>query len=151
MFPEKVIPLFITNLIDEKKVPVYGEGKNIRDWIHVNDHNRGVDMIIKKGRIGETYCLGGNNEFTNLELTKKILKLMNKSEDFIEFITDRPGHDLRYAIDFSKARNELGWEPEINMEEGLAQTIEWYKNNESWWRNIKSGDYKEYYKKQYKN
>jgi dTDP-glucose 4,6-dehydratase len=149
-FPEKLIPLFITNLIENKKVPVYGEGKNIRDWIHVDDHNRGVDMIIKKGKIGETYCLGGDSELTNLKLTKQILKLMDKDDSVIEYVADRPGHDLRYAIDFSKAKKELGWEPEINIEEGLTQTVEWYKDNEEWWKNIKSGDYKEYYEKQYK-
>ncbi len=136
-FPEKLIPLFITNLIEGEKVPVYGEGKNIRDWIHVDDHNRGVDMIIKKGKIGETYCLGGDNELTNLELTKKVLKIMNNSEEMIAYVDDRPGHDLRYAIDFSKAKKELGWEPEINIENGLVQTVGWYKDNEEWWKKIK--------------
>ncbi len=148
-FPEKVIPLFITNLLENKKVPVYGAGKNIRDWIYVDDHNAGVDAIIKKGRIGETYCLGGNSELTNLELTKKILSLMGKGEEMIEYVTDRPGHDLRYAMDFTKAKNELGWEPVVNFDEGLQKTIAWYKNNKAWWRNIKSGKYLEYYKKQY--
>jgi len=127
-YPEKIIPLFITNLLKGKKVPVYGEGKNIRDWIHVDDHNRGVEAIIKKGRVGETYCLGGENELTNIELTKKILELMGKGEDMIEYVKDRPGHDLRYAIDISKARNELGWSPEINFEQGLKNTINWYMN-----------------------
>ena len=148
-FPEKVIPLFITNLLENKKVPVYGEGKNIRDWIYVDDHNAGVDAIIKKGKIGGTYCLGGNSELTNLELTKKILKLMNQSDDMIEYITDRAGHDLRYAMDFSKAKNELGWEPVVSFDQGLKKTIDWYKNNQAWWQNIKSGDYLEYYKKNY--
>jgi len=148
-FPEKIIPLFITNLLENEKVPVYGEGKNIRDWIQVDDHNRGVDMIIKKGKIGETYCLGGGNEISNLELTKKILKLMGKSDSMIEFVADRPGHDLRYAMDSSKAKKELGWEPEIDFTTGLKKTIEWYKNNEGWWKKIKSGEYKEYYERQY--
>jgi dTDP-glucose 4,6-dehydratase len=148
-FPEKMIPLFITNLLEDKKVPVYGEGKNIRDWIHVEDHARGVDFVIKKGKIGQTYCLGGDNEITNIDLTKKILKLMDKGEEMIEYVKDRPGHDLRYAIDFSKAKNELGWQPEISLEQGLKDTIDWYKNNQEWWKNIKSGDYQEYYKKQY--
>ncbi|MBD3360078.1 MAG: dTDP-glucose 4,6-dehydratase [Candidatus Buchananbacteria bacterium] len=148
-FPEKMIPLFITNLLEGKRVPLYGDGKNIRDWIYVDDHNRGVDFIIKKGKIGETYCLGGNGEITNIELTKKILKLMDKGDEMIEFIEDRPGHDLRYAMDYSKAKNELGWQPQISLEQGLAQTIDWYKNNRQWWQNVKSGDYQEYYKKQY--
>ncbi|MDO9399793.1 MAG: dTDP-glucose 4,6-dehydratase [bacterium] len=148
-FPEKIIPLFITNLIENKKVPVYGEGKNVRDWIHVDDHNAGVDAIIKKGRIGETYCLGGNCELSNMELTKKILELMDKGEEMIEYVADRLGHDLRYAIDFSKAKHELDWEPKINFEDGLKETIEWYKNNQEWWKKIKSGEYLEYYKKQY--
>ena len=148
-FPEKVIPLFITNLLANKKVPVYGEGKNLRDWIYVDDHNAGVDAIIKKGKIGETYCLGGNSELTNLRLTKKILKLMGQGEDMIEYVSDRPGHDLRYAIDYAKAKNELGWQPAVNFDNGLKKTIEWYKNNQVWWQNIKSGEYLEYYKKQY--
>jgi dTDP-glucose 4,6-dehydratase len=133
-FPEKIIPLFITNLIENKKIPVYGEGKNIRDWIHVDDHNAGIEAIIKKGKIGETYCLGGGNQLTNLELTKKILTLMKVDEEMIEFVVDRPGHDLRYDIDFSKAKNELDWEPKINFEYGLKKTIEWYKNNKKWWK-----------------
>jgi len=148
-FPEKLMPLFITNLMENKKVPVYGEGKNIRDWIYVNDHNAGVDAIIKKGKIGETYCLGGNSELSNMELTKKILNLMGKGGDMIEYVADRPGHDLRYAMDFSKAKNELGWEPAVSFDEGLAETVEWYKNNQAWWKNIRSGEYLEYYKKQY--
>ncbi len=150
-FPEKIIPLFITNLLEGKKVPVYGEGKNIRDWIHVEDHNRGVEAIIKRGRIGETYCLGGGNELANIDLTKKILELMGKGEEMIEYVKDRPGHDLRYAIDFTKAKSELGWEPLINFEDGLKDVIAWYKENEQWWRKIKSGEYLEYYKKNYGN
>ncbi|MCK4553971.1 dTDP-glucose 4,6-dehydratase [Candidatus Parcubacteria bacterium] len=149
-FPEKLIPLFITNLIENKKVPVYGEGRNIRDWIYVDDHNRGVDMIIKKGKIGETYCLGGGNELTNLELTKKILKLMKASEEMIEYVKDRPGHDFRYAMDYSKAKKDLGWQPQIDFNQGLGKTVDWYKNNKAWWKKIKSGEYLEYYKKQYK-
>lgn len=150
-FPEKIIPLFITNLIEGKKVPVYGEGKNIRDWIHVDDHNRGVEAIIKKGKIGGTYCLGGNSEMANIDLTKLIISSMGMSEDMIEYVADRKGHDLRYAIDFSKAKNELGWQPEIEFADGLRSTIEWYKNNETWWRNVKNGSYQEYYKKNYEN
>lgn len=148
-FPEKLIPLFATNLIEGKKVPVYGEGKNVRDWIYVDDHNAGVEAIIKKGKIGETYCLGGERELQNIEITKKILELMGRGEESIEYVEDRKGHDLRYAMDITRARTELGWEPKVDFEEGLKKTIEWYKNNEDWWRNIKSGEYKEYYKKQY--
>ncbi|MCX6746003.1 MAG: dTDP-glucose 4,6-dehydratase [Candidatus Parcubacteria bacterium] len=146
-FPEKIIPLFITNLLENKKVPVYGEGKNIRDWIYVMDHVRGIDFIIKKGKIGQTYCLGGNSEITNIELTKKILKLMGKGEEMIEFVKDRPGHDLRYAMDYTKAKNELDWEPQVNLEQGLKQTIDWFKNNQAWWQRVKSGEYREYYPK----
>ena len=136
-FPEKLIPLFVTNLIEGKKVPVYGEGKNIRDWIHVEDHNHGVERIIEAGRIGETYCLGGGNEKTNLEITQKILSLMGKGEEMIERVADRLGHDLRYAIDYSKAERELNWQPLISFEEGLAKTVEWYKNNPEWWQKLK--------------
>ncbi len=150
-FPEKVIPLFITNLYEGKKVPLYGDGQNIRDWIHVLDHNEAVDLIIHKGRAGETYCIGGQSEKTNLELTHTILKLMGKGEESIEYVKDRPGHDRRYAIDIAKIKNELGWEPKHSFEEGIKETIEWYVKNEEWWRNIKSGDYKEYYNKQYEN
>lgn len=146
-FPEKIIPLFITNILEGKKVPVYAEGENIRDWIHVDDHNSGVEEIIKKGKIGKTYLLGGDSELTNLELTKMILKLMGKDEGMIDYVADRPGHDLRYGIDFSRIKKELGWQPRIKFKDGLKETIDWYKNNQAWWKNIKSGAYKEYYKK----
>lgn len=135
--PEKMIPLFVTNLLEGKNIPVYGTGLNVRDWIHVNDHNRGVDFIIKHGKIGETYCLGGNCEKTNLEITELILELMNEGEDKINYVADRLGHDLRYAIDFAKAKRDLGWEPEIDFSEGLKMTIEWYRNNEDWWKKLK--------------
>jgi len=148
-FPEKMIPLFITNLLEDKKLPVYGQGKNVRDWIFVKDHCQGIDAIIQKGQIGQTYCLGGNSEITNIQLTQKILELMGKSQDMIEFVKDRPGHDLRYAMDFTKAKNELGWQPQISLEKGLQMTIDWYKNNQDWWKRVRSGDYQEYYKKQY--
>src|SRR3989338_4057926 len=148
-FPEKVIPLFITNLMEGKKVTIYGQGGNIRDWIYVDDHNAGVDAIIKRGEIGGTYCLGGNCELTNLDLTKKILKLMGRGEEMIEYVADRLGHDLRYAMDYKKAKNELGWAPKVKFKDGLIKTIEWYKNNKAWWQNIKSGEYKQYYKKNY--
>ncbi|MFZ2310732.1 MAG: dTDP-glucose 4,6-dehydratase [Patescibacteria group bacterium] len=136
-YPEKLIPLFITNLMTGKKVTVYGEGQNIRDWIHVDDHNRGLDLILKKGKIGETYCLGGNSERSNLEITRDILALMGRGEEMIDYVTDRPGHDLRYAIDFSKTKQDLGFEPLISFEDGLASTVNWYKNNKNWWEKIK--------------
>lgn len=137
-FPEKMIPLFITNLLENKRIPIYGNGDNIRDWIHVRDHNRGVKMIIDKGKIGETYCLGGNNEIANIDISKMILKLLDKSEEMIEYVKDRPGHDKRYAIDFSKAEKELGWNPVVNFNEGLKETVEWYKNNKEWWQKLKN-------------
>lgn len=136
-YPEKLIPLFITNLMEDKKVTVYGEGKNVRDWIHVDDHNYGLDLILHKGKIGETYCLGGNSEKSNLQITKDILNLMDKGEEAIEFVKDRLGHDLRYAIDFSKAKKDLDFEPRISFEEGLLSTIQWYKSHKDWWGKIK--------------
>lgn len=136
-YPEKLIPLFITNIIEGKKVPVYGNGQNIRDWIHVDDHNRGVEAIIKKGKIGETYCLGGGNEKSNLEITKEILDIMGAGAEAIEYVADRRGHDFRYAIDFSKAKRDLGWEPKIDFTSGLSTTVEWYKNNQEWWQKLK--------------
>jgi len=137
-YPEKLIPLFITNLLESKKIPVYGKGQNIRDWIHVDDHSRGVEAIIKKGKIGETYCLGGDSELTNIDITKQIIDMMGFSEEVIEYVKDRPGHDLRYAIDYSKAKNDLNWEPQIDFKQGLEETISWYKNNTSWWQKLKS-------------
>jgi dTDP-glucose 4,6-dehydratase len=136
-FPEKLIPLFVTNLMDDKKIPVYGDGGAIRDWLHVKDHCRAIDKIIHQGKIGETYCIGGGAEKTNLEITKEILKAMNKEKEMIEYVEDRKGHDKRYAIDFSKIKNELGWEPSITFSEGIAETIQWYKDNEDWWRKLK--------------
>lgn len=135
-YPEKLIPLFITNLIDGKKLPVYGRGSNVRDWIHVDDHNRGIDLILQKGKIGETYCLGGNSERSNLEITKKLLSIFGQGEEMINYVADRPGHDLRYAVDFSKAKRDLGWEPLIVFERGLAETVDWYRRHEDWWRPI---------------
>lgn len=136
-YPEKFIPLFITNLLEGKKVPLYGSGRNIRDWIHVDDHNRGVDRIIQKGKIGETYCLGGRGEKSNREITDLILNLLGKDESSVEYVDDRPGHDLRYAIDFSKAQSELGWEPQIDFSAGLTDTVRWYREHEAWWKKLK--------------
>lgn len=135
-YPEKLIPLCITNLLTGKKLPLYGKGDNVRDWIFVDDHIRGLEMIIKKGKIGETYCLGGDNEITNLELIKKILSIMRFGEEMIQFVSDRPGHDFRYAIDFQKAKKELGWSPIFNFDEGLKETINWYKQNTEWWKKL---------------
>lgn len=149
MFPEKMMPLFITNLLEGKKIPLYGDGMNVRDWLWVRDHCRAIDLIITKGKIGETYCIGGNCEKTNQEITRKILELMGKNEEMIEYVTDRPGHDLRYAIDSSKIRNELGWQPTVGLEEGLRKMIEWYKANDKWWKKIKSGEYQKYYVQNY--
>ncbi|MFH1412738.1 MAG: dTDP-glucose 4,6-dehydratase [bacterium] len=134
---EKLIPFFITNLIQNKKVLLYGDGKNIRDWIYVDDHNAGVEAIIKKGKIGETYCLGGNNELSNIEITRKILQIMGYGEEMIENVADRLGHDLRYAINIGKIKEELGWQPMVDFEQGLAQTVDWYKNNQQWWEKLK--------------
>jgi dTDP-glucose 4,6-dehydratase len=135
-YPEKLIPLFVTNLIDGKKVPVYGTGKNIRDWIHVNDHCRAVDLLLDKGNSGEIYNIGGENEKTNLEITEKILALLKKDDSMIEYVEDRPGHDLRYSLNCSKIR-ALGWKPSQSFEEGLIDTVRWYIQNEWWWRPLK--------------
>jgi dTDP-glucose 4,6-dehydratase len=147
--PEKIIPLFVTNLIEGKKVPVYGDGSNIRDWLYVQDHCSAIDLILHKGKIGETYNIGTNCEVANMDLTKKILKLLGKGEDMIEFAQDRPSHDWRYAIDASKIKKELDWKPICNFDEALEATVKWYQDNQQWWRKIKSGEYLEYYKKQY--
>lgn len=136
-FPEKLIPLFVTNLLDNQKVPLYGSGGNIRDWIHVDDHNAGVEAILERGQIGETYCLGGNSEVSNLDLTKQILALLGKDESYIEPVADRLGHDWRYAIDFTKANQELGWEPKMTFSQGLSATVEWYLKHPEWWRPLK--------------
>lgn len=149
-FPEKLIPLLITNLLEDKKVPVYGDGLNVRDWLYVEDHCRAIDLILEKGKTGQTYCIGGlTQDINNLEVVKKIIKILGKNESFIEFVKDRPGHDRRYALDWSKIKNELGWEPLHNFDEWLEKTVEWYKNNEAWWKRVKSGDYQTYYQKQY--
>ncbi|HKK54619.1 MAG TPA: dTDP-glucose 4,6-dehydratase [Patescibacteria group bacterium] len=137
-YPEKLIPLFLTNLMEGKKIPIYGKGDNIRDWIHVDDHSRGLEAIIKKGKAGEIYLLGGNSEFSNLEITKKILEIMNTDDSMIEYVKDRAGHDLRYAINYSKAKSELNWEPRISFEEGLKDTVNWYKKNNAWWKKLKA-------------
>ena len=148
-FPEKMIPLFISNLKEGKTVPVYGDGLQIRDWIYVEDHCAGVDAVLQKGKIGETYTLGDDNEVKNLDLTKTMIGLLGLSEDRIEFVKDRPGHDRRYATNSSKAREELGWEAKTTLEEGLRKTIQWYEDHKDWAARCKSGAYKEYYEKNY--
>jgi len=149
-FPEKVIPLFVTNLIDGEKVPLYGDGLNVRDWLHVDDHCEAVLTVLEKGKPGEVYNVGGNNERNNLELTRAILQLMGKGEESVRYVKDRPGHDRRYAIDASKIRRELGWAPTRSAwPDALAETVEWYRRNETWWRRVKSGAYREYYASQY--
>jgi dTDP-glucose 4,6-dehydratase len=149
-FPEKFISLTITNLIEGKKVPVYGDGLHVRDWLYVEDHCEAIDLILKRGTIGKTYLIGGLTEdISNLEVVKKIIAVMNKNVDVIENVKERPGHDRRYAMDWSTTNKELGWEPKHNFDEALKETIEWYKNNQDWWKRIKTGEYLEYYKKQY--
>lgn len=145
-FPEKLIPVVISKALNNEPIPVYGKGENIRDWIHVHDHNVGVDMIVRNGKDGEIYNLGGHSEKTNLELVKTILKQMNKPESLISFVTDRPGHDLRYAIDSAKVENELGWNRTYKFEDGIQETVNWYLNNQEWIENIKNGEYKNSYK-----
>ncbi|MEK9178654.1 MAG: dTDP-glucose 4,6-dehydratase [Patescibacteria group bacterium] len=150
-FPEKIIPLAITNLLENKKVPVYGDGLYVRDWLYVEDHLRAIDLVLEKGKIGEVYCVGGMTEdLSNLNLVKKIIKIMGKSEDMIEFVKDRPGHDRRYVVDWSKIKNELGWEPLHSFDEWLKITVDWYLKNEDWWKKVKSGEYQKYYDQQYK-
>ena len=145
-FPEKLIPLTIMKALNNEKIPVYGTGENVRDWIHVHDHNVGVDLIVRNGKVGEVYNLGGHAERHNIDIVKTILKQMGKSEDLITFVEDRKGHDLRYAIDSSKVEKELGWKSTYTFEDGIKETIDWYLNNQDWINNIKSGAYKETYK-----
>lgn len=148
-FPEKLIPLMIANALADKELPVYGKGENVRDWLYVEDHCSAIDLIIHKGRVGEVYNIGGHNERTNLEVVKIILKELGKSEDLIRYVTDRPGHDMRYAIDPSKIHDELGWLPETKFEDGIKKTIKWYLDNKDWWQHIINGEYKDYYEKHY--
>jgi dTDP-glucose 4,6-dehydratase len=148
-FPEKLIPLMILNSLRNKKLPIYGDGMNIRDWIYVIDHNKAVENVFENGKIGDVYNVGASNELPNIEIVKLILKNLNKGEELIEYVKDRPGHDRRYAIDSSKIQNELGWKPEYDFESAIDQTINWYLNNQSWWERIISGDYQKYYQVQY--
>ncbi|MDL2243056.1 dTDP-glucose 4,6-dehydratase [Bacteroidales bacterium OttesenSCG-928-K03] len=156
-FPEKLIPLFINNIVNNKSLPVYGKGENIRDWLFVEDHARAIDIIFHKGKIAETYNIGGFNEWKNIDLIKVMIKTVDRllgreegsSEKLITYVTDRAGHDLRYAIDSTKLKNELGWEPSLQFEEGIEKTVKWYLDNEEWMKNVTSGEYLEYYEKMY--
>lgn len=149
-FPEKFIPLAITNILEGKKIPVYGDGLYVRDWLYVDDHARAIDMVLQKGKIGQTYLVGGMTKlFSNIEIAKKILHLLGKDESSIEFVKDRPGHDRRYDVDWTKIKNELGWEPLHNFDEYLEKTVAWYQEHTDWWKRVKSGEYKEYYERQY--
>jgi dTDP-glucose 4,6-dehydratase len=145
-FPEKLIPLMIANALNDKSLPVYGDGMNIRDWLHVKDHCSAIDEVLHRGKIGEVYNIGGNNEKPNIEIVKLILQNLGKPDSLITYVKDRPGHDRRYAIDSSKIQRELGWTPSYTFEQGIADTIKWYMNNQTWWKRIMSGEYKEYYK-----
>ncbi len=149
-FPEKLLPLAITNLIEGKKVPIYGDGKYVRDWLYVDDHSRAVDLVLKKGKVGETYCIGSlTKDINNLEVIKKVIKIMDKDEGSIKFVKDRPGHDRRYAIDWRKAKRELSYRPKYNFDLYLKKTVKWYLDNEEWWQRVKSGAYQKYYRQQY--
>jgi dTDP-glucose 4,6-dehydratase len=148
-FPEKLIPLMVTNALEDKPLPVYGDGLNIRDWIHVEDHCRAILLILEKGRSGEVYNIGGDGERTNLEIIEEILRILNKPKSLMRYVTDRPGHDRRYGINFSKLTGELGWTPSIRLSQGLAQTVRWFQDHGEWWRRIKNGSYREFYQKHY--
>ena len=150
-FPEKLIPLMIANALADKPLPVYGEGLNVRDWLYVEDHCKAIDLIIHKGRVGEVYNIGGHNEKTNIEIVRTILHILGKPESLITYVSDRKGHDLRYAIDPAKIHSELGWLPETMFDDGIVKTVHWYLENKQWWLRIISGEYKEYYKKMYEN
>ena len=148
-FPEKLIPLMIINALHGKSLPVYGDGLNVRDWLYVEDHCKAIDMILHDGRIGEVYNIGGHNERANIDVVKTVLSILGKDESLITYVKDRPGHDMRYAIDPTKIKNELGWYPETTFENGIKKTVEWYLQNEDWWQEIVSGEYMNYYEKMY--
>ena len=150
-FPEKLIPLMIANALNNKPLPVYGDGKNVRDWLHVADHCSAIDAVLRKGKVGEVYNIGGNNEWQNIDIVKLILRLVGKPESLISYVQDRLGHDRRYAIDASKIINQLGWRPLVSFEEGINRTIDWYLNNTDWLTNVVSGDYQKYYESMYLN
>jgi dTDP-glucose 4,6-dehydratase len=149
-FPEKLIPLCITNAMEDKKVPVYGDGLYVRDWLYVEDHVKAIEAVLQRGKIGETYLVGGmNKDVSNIEIIKKILNILGKDESLIEYAKDRPGHDRKYSVDWSKIERELSWKPQFDFETYLQKTVDWYKENENWWRKIKNGEYKDYYREHY--
>ena len=150
-FPEKLIPLMITNALEDKPLPVYGDGGNVRDWIHVEDHCRALLRVFQAGTPGEVYNIGGNSERTNMQVVEGILRILDKPRELITYVKDRPGHDRRYAIDSTKIRERLGWRPKWNFEEGLEETVRWYVDHPSWWKRVKSGEYLEYYERQYRD
>lgn len=150
-FPEKLIPLMIANALADKPLPVYGEGINVRDWLYVEDHCRAIDLILEKGKVGQVYNIGGHNEMRNIDIVKKILAILGKPESLITYVTDRKGHDMRYAIDPTFIHNELGWLPETKFEDGIQKTVQWYLDNRSWWENIINGEYQTYYERMYGN
>lgn len=150
-FPEKLIPLMIANALNDRPLPVYGAGENVRDWLYVEDHCKAIDLVIHKGRVGEVYNIGGHNEMKNIDIVKIICKALDKPESLITYVTDRKGHDMRYAIDPTKIHNELGWLPETKFADGIQKTIRWYLDNREWWETIISGEYQNYYEKMYKN
>lgn len=147
-YPEKFIPLFVTNAMEDLPLPLYGDGSQVREWLYVDDHCRAIDTVLHHGKAGEIYNVGGYCEAKNIDIAKEIVKLLKKPEELIKFVDDRPGHDSRYAVDCSKLK-QLGWEPKVSLEEGMANTVNWYKKNKDWWQKLKSGDFKDYYKKQY--
>ena len=150
-FPEKLIPLMIANALNDKPLPVYGKGENVRDWLYVEDHCKAIDLIIHNGRVGEVYNIGGHNEMKNIDIVKIICKELGKPESLITYVSDRKGHDMRYAIDPTKIHNELGWLPETKFADGIKKTIQWYLDNKEWWETIISGEYQNYYEKMYAN
>lgn len=150
-FPEKLIPLMISRALADESLPVYGSGENVRDWLYVKDHCSAIDLVMRKGRNGEVYNIGGHNERTNLQVVKTILKELGKPETLITYVKDRPGHDMRYAIDPTKIRSELGWQPETSFDDGIKQTIRWYLDNRTWWEHILAGDYRNYYERMYED
>lgn len=150
-FPEKLIPLMVSNALNDQPLPVYGDGLNVRDWLHVHDHCQAIDLVVHQGKAGEVYNIGGNNEKTNIEIVKLILEHLGKPVSLIKYVQDRPGHDRRYAIDATKITNELGWQPQYTFETGIKETIDWYCQNRQWWEKIKSGEYRDYYEKMYQH
>ncbi len=149
-FPEKFIPLAVTNVLEGKKIPIYGDGLYARDWLYVEDHVRAIEVVLQKGKVGETYVVGGmTDEISNIDVARKIAKILGKDESVIEFVKDRPGHDRKYAVDWSKIKNELSWQPQYDFETWLEKTVDWYKTNQDWWKHVKMGEYQKYYEEQY--